>query len=195
MKLQALPGRLTLISHATTLALRRAAFPLDEPVIDSELEKIAVNTWTAPRAQHVWSGPELRTLQTAKALGLTSSAAVELADINYGTWRGREIDEIQASDPEGLAAWLTDVDAAPHGGDSLVQLVARVGHWMENQADAAHTIAVTHPAVIRAAILCSLQAPAHSFWRIEIAPLSVTDLRFNGRLWTARSTGCPLYRL
>jgi broad specificity phosphatase PhoE len=57
-----------------------------------------------------------------------------------------------------------------------------------------HTIAVTHPAVIRAAILNSLQSPPESFWRIEIAPLSVTDLRYNGRLWTTRSTGCSLLR-
>jgi len=189
-----LPARITLISHAATLALRRASFPLDEPIVEGELEKITAIGWVAPRAQHVWSGPEQRTQQTAKAVGLKPSVAVELADVNYGAWRGKEIDEIQASDPEGLAAWLTDLDAAPHGGDSFVQVITRVERWMKNQTNAGHTIAVTHPAVIRAAILCSLQAPAHSFWRIEIAPLSVTDLRFNGRLWTARSTGCSLYR-
>ena len=193
-ELKALPARITFISHAATLALRRASFPLDEPVVEGELEKIAVIGWVAPRAQHVWAGPEQRAQQTAKALGLAPSVAAELADVDYGAWRGKEIDELQASDPEGLAAWLTDVDAAPHGGESLVQLIARVGLWMENQTGAGHTIAVTHPAVIRAAILCSLQAPPPSFWRIEIAPLSVIDLRFNGRLWTTRSTGCSLYR-
>jgi broad specificity phosphatase PhoE len=190
---QPLPGRLTLISHAATVALRRASFPLDEPIIESELEKIGAGDWIAPRAQHIWSGPEQRARQTAAALGLESAVAVELADVNYGEWRGKEIDEIQASNADGLAAWLTDVDAAPHGGESFVQLIARVGRWIENQTGTGHTIVVTHPAVIRAAILCSLQAPPESFWRIEIAPLSVTDLRFNGRLWTTRSTGCPLH--
>jgi broad specificity phosphatase PhoE len=191
---QALPTRLTLISHAATLALRRASFPLDEPVIEAELEKTASLDWLAPRSQQVLCGPEQRAQQTAEALGLEASVAPELADVDYGSWRGKEVHEIHASDPDGLALWLTDVDAAPHDGESFIQLIARVGRWMADQTAAGHTVAVTHPSVIRAAILCTLQAPPPSFWRIEIAPLSVTDLRFNGSLWTARFTGCQLSR-
>jgi broad specificity phosphatase PhoE len=191
---KALPARITLISHAPTVALRHASFPLDEPLIEGEIERIASIGWIAPRAQHVWCGPECRTQQTAKALGLEPSVSVDLGDVHYGTWQGKEIDDIQANDPEGLANWLTNVNAAPHGGESLAHLIARVGQWMECQTSAGHCLAITHPAVIRAAILCAIQAPPESFWRIEIAPLSVTDLRFNGRHWTARSTGCPLLR-
>jgi broad specificity phosphatase PhoE len=62
------------------------------------------------------------------------AVAVELADVNYGAWRGKEIDEIQVSYPEGLATWLTDGDATPHGGESFVELIARVERWTENQA-------------------------------------------------------------
>lgn len=189
---QTLPTRITLISHASTIALRRASFPLDESLIEGEPEKIAALGWIAPQAQHIWCAPEQRTQETAKALSLTPSVSIDLGDVNYGAWRGKEIDDIQASDPEGLADWLTNVHAVPHGGESFVQLIARVGQWMDRQTSAGHTIAVTHPAVIRAAILCTIQAPPESFWRIEIAPLSMTDLRFNGRLWTVRSTGCLL---
>jgi broad specificity phosphatase PhoE len=127
-------------------------------------------------------------------LGLKAAVSADLGDVNYGTWQGREIDDIQISDSDGLADWLTNVNAAPHGGESFAQLIARIRQWMERQTSAGHTIAVTHPAVIRAAILCAIQAPPESFWRIEIAPLSITDLRFNGKLWTARSTGCSLRR-
>jgi broad specificity phosphatase PhoE len=191
---QVLLTRITLISHAATLALRHASFPLDEAVTEGELEKIAATGWAAPRAQQVCCGPERRTWQTAMALGLQPTETVEISEINYGRWGGKQIDEIQASDPAGLAAWLTDVQATPHGGESVAQLIARVGAWLEKRTNAGHTVAVTHSAVIRGAILCCLQAPLTSFWRLDIAPLSVTDLRFNGRLWTARSTGCPLYR-
>src|SRR5580698_7098131 len=183
---QTLPVRITLISHAATLALKRASFPLDEALIEGEPEKIAALGWTSPRTQQVRTGPEQRTRQTATALRLEASVESGLADVNYGEWSGKQIDEIQASDPIGLAAWLTDVSAAPHGGESFVQLIVRVGQWMEAQTSAGHTLAVTHPAVIRAAILYSLQAPPESFWRLDIAPLSITDLRFNGRLWTVR---------
>lgn len=190
---QVLPARITLISHAATLALRRATFPLDEPVLEGELEKVAAIGWSAPRAQHVWSGPERRTRQTAEALGLKPEGAIEMSDLNFGSWSGKKIEDIQTSDPLGLAAWLTNVETSPHGGESIIQLIARVESWMEKQTIAGHTVAVTHPAVIRAAILCSLQAPPASFWRLDIAPLSSTDLRFNGRLWTVRSTGSSLY--
>ena len=189
---QALPTRITLISHAPTLALRRASFPLNEPLIEGEIERIAALGWTAPRAQYVCCGPEKRTQQTAEALGLEPSVVSELADVDYGTWSGKEIDDVHAIDPEGLAAWLTDVNAAPHGGEAFAHLIARVQQWMEGRTGAGHTVAVTHPAVVRAAILCAIQAPPESFWRIEIAPLTTTDLRFNGKLWTARSTGCLL---
>jgi broad specificity phosphatase PhoE len=191
---QVLLSRITLISHAATLASHHASFPLDEAITEGELEKIAAIGWAAPRAQQVCCGPERRTWQTATALGLQPTETVEISEFNYGMWGGKQIDEIQASNPAGLAAWLTDVEATPHGGESVAQLIARVGAWLEKQTNAGHTVAVTHPAVIRGAILCCLQAPLSSFWRLDIAPLSLTDLRFNGNLWTARSSGCPLSR-
>jgi broad specificity phosphatase PhoE len=189
-----LPDRITFISHASTLAVRRPAFPLDEPLVDGEGERIAGIGWMSPRAQHVCCGPEKRTKQTAKALGLEPAMSVELADVDYGMWSGKDIDEIQTSDPEGLADWLTNPSAAPHGGDSIVQLIARVESWMANQMSVGHTLAVTHPAVIRAAILCALHAPPQAFWRVEIPPLSITDLRYSGQFWTVRSAGCSLSR-
>jgi broad specificity phosphatase PhoE len=192
MESKALPTRLTLISHAPTLALKRATFPLNELVPEDEIEKIVTLGWTAPRTQYVCCGPEKRTQQTAEALGLEPSVVVELADVDYGTWNDKEIGDIHATDPEGLANWLTDVNAMPHGGESFAHLIARVQRWMEGQTSAGHTMAVTHPAVVRAAVLCAIQAPPESFWRVEIGPLSVTDLRFNGKLWTVRSMGCSL---
>jgi broad specificity phosphatase PhoE len=119
---------------------------------------------------------------------------MELADIDYGSWAGKQIDDVQTSDPEGLAAWLTNVNAAPHGGESLMHLIARVRQWMNGQTNAGHIVAVTHPAVIRAAIICTLLAPSESFWKIEISPLSITDLRFNGKFWVMRSAGNSLSR-
>jgi broad specificity phosphatase PhoE len=186
------PTRITFVSHAATAAVRRASFPSDEPLIEGEIEKIASIKWIAPRAQTLCCGPEQRTQQTAKALGLEPSITSDLADVNYGVWQGKGIDDIQTGDPAGLANWLTNVHASPHGGESISRAIQRVHQWMDRQPGAGHIIAVTHPAVIRAAILCAIQAPPESFWRIEIAPLSITDLRLNGKLWTVRSAGCSL---
>jgi broad specificity phosphatase PhoE len=188
----ALATRLTLISHAATDALRRASFPLDEPLGKREMAKVAALGWNAPRAQRVVSGPERRVQETAKALGLTAEVAVELRDCDYGTWRGQTLSEVELRQPEGVLAWLTDPGAAPHRGESILQLITRIGGWLEEQRAPNHTIAVTHPAVIRSALVHVFEAPPSSFWRIDIVPLSITDLRWNGRVWTVRSSGCAL---
>jgi broad specificity phosphatase PhoE len=185
-------ARITLIAHASTEAQRHVAFPLDESIGEGELEKVAALGWRAPRAQRVLSAPELRTQQTAQALGLSASNSVDLCDCDYGVWRGRRMDEVQSSDPEGILAWLTDPASSPHGGESVASLIARTGRWVEGHSDVAHTVAVTHPAVIRSAIVYALRMPAQTFWRFDVAPLSLTDLRFNGRVWTLRCAGCSL---
>jgi broad specificity phosphatase PhoE len=189
-----LATRLTLISHAATAAQRRSAFPLDEPLEEREVAKTAALGWSAPRAQRVFSGPERRAQQTAEALGLTAEVEVELRDCDYGEWRGCTLSEVELRQPAEVLAWLTDPGAAPHGGESISQLIARIGGWLQEQRTPDHTIAVTHPAVIRSAIVHALQAPPSAFWRIDIAPLSLTDLRWNGRVWTVRSSGCALPR-
>jgi broad specificity phosphatase PhoE len=185
-------SRLTLISHGATEAQRRASFPLDESVLQHEIGKITELKWKMPAAGQVWSAPEQRTQQTSRALGLEFTLAEELRDCDCGRWRGRTMDEVQMEDHAGIFAWLSDPGAAPHGGESLENLIDRVRSWMNQQETAKHVIAVTHPAIIRSAIVHALQLPALTFWRIDIAPLTMTDLRFNNHVWTLRCSGCPL---
>jgi broad specificity phosphatase PhoE len=187
-----LPERITFVSHAPTAAVRRAAFPLDEPVEEGGLEKLVSMGWIPPRARRVYAGPELRANQTAKALGLEPVVSEELKDLDYGSWRGKSLDEVLSSNPDGVGQWLADVDSAPHGGEPVANLFVRVEHWLARQQLSGHTIAVTHPAVIRAAIVLVLEAPAQSFWRVDVPPASITDFRWSGRFWTLRRTGCPL---
>jgi broad specificity phosphatase PhoE len=70
----------------------------------------------------------------------------------------------------------------------VVELIARVRRWMDTvSAKRGRLVAVTHPAVVRAAVLLALDAPPKSFWRIDIAPVSRTVLHFRGHSWTLRS--------
>jgi broad specificity phosphatase PhoE len=186
-----LPRRVTFLSHAPTAAVAQAAFPADEAVDPRQLAKIGALGWVAPRAHRVYAGPERRTRETASALGLQPQISAELRELGYGRWQGRAMEQIHASEPEGIAQWLTDATAAPHGGESIAQLTMRVEGWL-GHLPAGHTVAVTHPALIRAAVLLALRAPAPSFWRVEIAPLTLTDLRQSGTHWTVRCSGCRL---
>jgi broad specificity phosphatase PhoE len=191
------PARLTLISHAATPSQRRSAFPVEEPLEARELSKLDAITWQSPRVQQVLCGPELRTRQTAEALHLAATANPALRDCDYGLWQGRELNDLYAESPDAVAQWLSDPSSAPHQGESVVALVVRAAAWLEHVAAEAasttpHILAITHPAIIRGAILHVMDAPFQSFWRVDIAPLTLTDLRHNGRSWTVRSTAVPL---
>jgi len=185
-------SRLTLISHAATEAQLRAAFPLDEPILERDITRIKDLKWSLPVNASTWTAPERRAQETSRILGLSPALSEELRDCDYGQWRGRSMGDLESQNPEGLLAWLTDPSSAPHGGESVERLIGRVGSWIDQQRTVRHTIAVTHQAIVRAAIIHALQIPTQAFWRIDVAPLTVTDLRFNGALWTVRSTGCAL---
>jgi broad specificity phosphatase PhoE len=186
--------RITFISHGATAAVRKAAFPVDEALEATELSRIARLGWQAPRAQQILCGPERRAMETGSALGLTAAVDGDLRDCDYGNWRGLELSDLQERNPEGVVEWLSDPSAAPHGGESIAAVLERVGRWLEGRRDSGHTLAVTNPAVIRSAIVTALNAPPETFWRIDISPLSFTDLRYNGRSWSVRCMGCELGR-
>jgi broad specificity phosphatase PhoE len=185
---------LTLISHAPTSAVRRAAFPCDESIEEAARKRIADMNWDPGRSRRVCCGPEKRTQETATALGL-SDAIVDsaLRDCDYALWAGRDLSELQLEHPDEVALWLSVADAAPHGGESIDSLIYRVTGWLaEKSKESGHTIAITHPPVIRAAIVSILEAPVQAFWRVDVSPLTATDIRFNGRSWSLRSAAVSL---
>jgi broad specificity phosphatase PhoE len=182
-----MPGRLTLICHGATTATRVSAFPLDEPLEDGVAERARMLSPTLRRWDRAVTSPALGARQTAEALSLDACAHPALRDCDYGNWRGRKLADIQAAHPAEVATWLSDPAAAPHGGESLLALIQRVSDWMaERLHDDGHAIAVTHAAVIRAAVIGVLGAPPQSFWRIDVAPMSRVDLRSDKRRWVLR---------
>jgi broad specificity phosphatase PhoE len=175
--------RLTLVSHAMTDAMAAARFPADEPLNDSGRRQATVQFEIKSGARQL-TAPERRARQTAKLLGMRAITEPRLADLDCGRWRGSALESVPPAD---LDAWLTDPVQAPHGGESIIDLIDRVAAWLASLTDnTTHAVAVTHPAVVRAAILVALDASPNSFWRIDIKPLSRTVLHFGGRDWTIR---------
>lgn len=188
-----MPTRLTLICHGATAATRSGAFPADEPLEERALVRAATVKPMIRRADRAWTSPALRARQTAAAFGLDAVAEPALRDVDSGRWSGRRLEEIQAEEPDGVIAWLADPEAAPHGGEALAALLRRAASWLDERAgDSGHGIAVTHASVIRAAILHALEAPASSFRRIDIAPLSLAELSHDGRRWVWRASSLPV---
>ncbi|MBF6172480.1 histidine phosphatase family protein [Nocardia blacklockiae] len=162
-----------------TEAMRKARFPVDEPL--TEAGRRAVAGCDRLHVARVLTAPERRTVETAALLGLVGDEDERLRDLDAGAWRGGELMSV----PQGeLYAWLTDPKFRGHGGEAVVDVVERARTWLTAVADEGQpTIAVTHPAVIRAALLVVLDAPAKSFWRMDIPPVSVTRLHYRGE-WT-----------
>lgn len=176
---------LLLVRHAPTAATRAAAFPADEG-LDARGRAAAGRLAAAlPARAEVLASPARSCRETAAAAGLEAQVVPALADVDYGAWAGRTLDELQAADPDGAAAWLSDPGARPHGGETLHELAARVEAWLDAQAMlGGRAVAITHAAVVRAAVVHALGAPPAAFWRIDVPPLAVTELRARGGRWT-----------
>lgn len=182
-------SRLTLICHARTVAQKLARFPTDEPVENLAVPSDAFRARLAVTRRLVCA-PELRTQQTAAWFGADAQIDQALRDCDWGRWHGQSIKDLQANENQALQAWLADPEAAPHGGESVRQLTQRVAKWLDTiAATPGHAVAVTHPFVMRAALMQVLQGAA--FNAIDIEPLAMIDLRFNG-IWRLRLPGMAL---
>jgi broad specificity phosphatase PhoE len=176
--------RLTLVSHAMTDAMAAVRFPADEPLNDAGRRQAEVVAGLDLPGVRPLAGPERRARQTAQLLGLDATTEPRLADLDCGRWRGQALGAVPAAD---LQLWLTDPAAAPHGGESIVDLTERVAGWLASVVEGpSRTVAVTHPAVIRAAILLGLDIAPKSFWRIDIAPAGRTTMHYRNDCWTLR---------
>lgn len=179
--------RLMILCHAATAATRAGRFPADEELETNAIEAAATLAGRLPRFDRVLADHSRRTQQTATALALTAEASADLDDCDFGCWRGRSLAEVAAEQPAEFAVWLSDPEAAPHGGESIATLIRRVGAWLDTATGERSIISITHPAVARAASVHALGAPAASFWRIDAGPLAAIDLRHDGRRWAMRA--------
>ncbi|CAB3756815.1 histidine phosphatase family protein [Paraburkholderia humisilvae] len=180
--------RLRLISHALTAAQRSATFAGEDEPLDArglaDANAYALRAhirFDDSRRVRALTSPAACARDTARALGLTAAVTAELADTHYGEWRHLRVADVAAQAPQALEAWLHDPAAAPPGGESFEAVLARVGGWLDDLA-ARHpgdstVVAVTHAAVLRAALIHVLRAPASAFTQIEIAPLTSIELR------------------
>lgn len=135
--------------------------------------------------------PDPACRETGDVLGLAPEVDDGVRGWDLGRWAGATLDETAAQCREDVAAWLADPSAAPHGGETLAALLARVRGWLAGAAPG-HTLVICGPAVARAAVVAVLDAPAAAFWRVDVAPLTVTDLRGGPHRWTVRAAGAPL---
>ena len=183
-------ARLDLLAHGASSATRTARFPDDEA-----LEASAVGALQAMRGRlrpyaHVLTAPARAARETAAALGFDPELEMALSDCDYGRWRGLASKEVAEREPDEFAAWLGDPAAAPHGGELFAALIERVGAWLtQGLARGGATLAVTHAAIVRAAIVNALGAGSSAFARIDVAPLALARLSSHAGRWNLVALG------
>ncbi|MGP4086066.1 histidine phosphatase family protein [Streptomyces sp. KR55] len=131
--------------------------------------------------------PSARCARAAEALAIAATPETALRDLDCGSWYGRPRKDIVAEDPYGFSAWLTDPDAAPHGGESVARLCRRTAAWLSSlPADTERILTITEASVIRGSLVHALSAPARAFWHLGVPPLSAVTLTMRDGCWNAR---------
>jgi broad specificity phosphatase PhoE len=182
--------RLTLFAAAATPAQRRGRFVFDESIEPDGTRGVSrLNPRPGDACGH---GPERRCAETARAIGLESKPLLPVRAWNLGSWAGRAIADVGAQQPAEFGAWRQDPGIAPHGGETLNDLLRRVAQWMEEPNADGRVVAVTDASVVRAAIVHALQSEWRAFWYLDVVPLSMTVLTHGRAEWRLRCAGAPM---
>ncbi|UEP24156.1 histidine phosphatase family protein [Burkholderia ambifaria] len=181
------PASLRLIAHAPTRAMRIGAFPADDPLDARGLAAAAAlrERFAGAPGAIVLCSPAPCARQTADALGLRAAIDDALRDVDYGHWHGKRLHDLAREVPDELGAWLDDPAASPHGGESFEDVARRVGAWLNALPRNRDIVAITHAAIVRAAIAHVRRMDAKAATRIDVAPLSCTVFAASGDGWTS----------
>ncbi|WP_199552666.1 histidine phosphatase family protein [Streptomyces sp. N35] len=186
--------RVTLIAAARSSSLLTERFDDDRPLDQAgwhELQLAAHTLVPYGRAELRYCSPTPRSRATGDALGFAPMAQPMLSDCDMGRWRGRTLSEVTAREPAAVDAWLGDPRSAPHGGESLLAFISRVGRWLDTRpvGDGSSIVAVAEPGVVRAALVYALKAPPATYWNIDVPPLSTVTVTGQAGRWSLRLAG------
>jgi len=135
------------------------------------------------RIAALYCSPRERARQTAEAVAEACDAGIPqsldaLDEINFGIWSGRRFDDLNRE--RHWREWNERRSLArTPNGERMIDVQARVLAAMEAMAQEhqGETLAlVTHADVIKAAVMYHLGLRVDDWWRLEVAPASITRL-------------------
>ncbi|MFM7063689.1 MAG: histidine phosphatase family protein [Actinomycetes bacterium] len=175
------------VANASGLLLGRADPPLDETG-ERQAGALAAEVCSGrfgPGGRVVTS-PLARTRATAAAVSGLSGVPVEvddrLVELDYGDLDGVAMSEVPAAT---WAAWRSDLSFRPPGGETLLELSARVRAACEDllapDRPAGVTVVVSHVSPIKAAAAWAMGVDDSVSWRMHLDPASITAVVARGR--------------
>ncbi|MFJ5779604.1 histidine phosphatase family protein [Streptomyces sp. NPDC093094] len=186
--------RVTFVAAARSSPLLAERFQDDRPLDQAgwdEVQYMAGGLLPLAAADLRYCSPTQRSRATGDALGYAPLVQLALRDCDMGRWRGLTLGEAMAREPGAVDAWLGDARCTPHGGESLLAFISRVGGWLDTRPvdDGCRVVAVAEPSVIRAALVYALKAPPATYWNLDVRPLSTTTLAGHQGRWNLRFDG------
>ena len=144
----------------------------------------------------IYTSPLRRAQQTAAAIAEVSGAGVEVDDrlleLDYGEWDGKPLSEMRT--PRG-ELWFADPTFAPPGGESLVDVTARVEAFCRDRLrpdGGERIVAVSHVSPIKAAVIWALGVDERATLRMQLglASISTIGARANGGPYLVSFNDC-----
>ena len=133
------------------------------------------------------SSPMKRAKQTAQTIadqfGLNVDEIEELREISFGKWDGLTHEQAQESDQELWRQWRGSWTVSPPGGESLEVFDARLQDSLKQivERHAGKTVVVVaHVMPIRGLLRWAFEAGAAAYWRLQVAPCSISIVRVWG---------------
>ncbi|MFE7855596.1 histidine phosphatase family protein [Streptomyces sp. NPDC101209] len=188
--------RVTFLAAARSAPLLAERFEDDRPLDLAgweEVQRVAHELIPLAAAELRYCSPTPRSRATGDALGYAPLVQLALRDCDMGRWRGLTLGEAMAREPQAVDAWLADPRSAPHGGESLLTFIGRVGGWLDTRPveDGGRIVAVAEPSVVRAALVYALKAPPSTYWNLDVRPLSTTTVTGSAGRWNLRFDAVP----
>jgi broad specificity phosphatase PhoE len=133
--------------------------------------------FAAAPVTRVLCSPLQRARDTAAAIAAEHRLELEVDDrlieLDYGAWDGLLLADVPPAD---WAAWRTDPEFAPPGGERLSDVAARVASFCTEVLTADLVVAVSHVSPIKAAVCNALRVDDRSTWRMQLDVASVTRI-------------------
>ena len=146
-----------------------------------------------PRPATWLVSPLSRTRRTAEAIFANGHDPMPLTvepgliEADFGTWQGLPHADVAAQLTEQPHAfWPLSGQERPPGGESIADVILRVGATMERLArthEGQDVVAVSHGGAIRAAVAHALDAGAETALHFSVENLSLTRLERHARGW------------
>jgi len=129
----------------------------------------------------VFSSDLQRAVHTARLAlpGQSIQSDPRLREIHFGEYEGLTRDEMSEAQRLRLTEWLKNPFAtALPGGESLLEVHARLQNWLGEQPRRGRIAVFTHGGVIRCNLWKSQGSAEENPWRIQVANCSTTCIRY-----------------